>query len=181
MINGAFGSGKTSAAQMLQPLIPNSMIYDPEEIGYMIRKIIIEENRLEEERTDDFQDIELWRILTVKTAFEVKKKYNKHLIVPMTIYKTENFDYIYKGFRSIDNDIYHFCFVASEETIHKRLAIRGDTFGGWQYQQTLKCVNAFRDKKFQEHILTDQLETNEIVELILNKISRKSIDSNPTK
>ncbi|PWW40822.1 MULTISPECIES: hypothetical protein [Paenibacillus] len=35
MINGAFGSGKTSAATKLQTLIPNSMIFDPEEIGYM--------------------------------------------------------------------------------------------------------------------------------------------------
>jgi type IV secretory pathway ATPase VirB11/archaellum biosynthesis ATPase len=35
MINGAFGSGKTSAANTLLPLIPNSMIYDPEEIGYI--------------------------------------------------------------------------------------------------------------------------------------------------
>ncbi|CAI7663318.1 unnamed protein product [Penicillium discolor] len=57
MINGAFGSGKTSAAKMLQPLINNSMIYDPEEIGYMIRKLIPEEYREENERTDDFQDI----------------------------------------------------------------------------------------------------------------------------
>jgi deoxyadenosine/deoxycytidine kinase len=38
MINGAFGSGKTTTAQMLKPLIPNSMIYDPEEVGYMLRK-----------------------------------------------------------------------------------------------------------------------------------------------
>ncbi|WP_233566556.1 AAA family ATPase [Cohnella endophytica] len=177
MINGAFGSGKTSAAHMLQPLIPNSMIYDPEEIGYMIRKIILEENRLEEERTDDFQDIELWRILTVKTASEVKQKYNKHIIVPMTIYKSENYDYIYNGFRSFDNDIFHFCLIASEDTIHKRLATRGDTYGGWTYQQTQKCINAFEDNKFQEHILTDQIETEEIVEIILNKISTKNIDS----
>ena len=76
MINGAFGSGKTSAAKMLQPLINNSMIYDPEEIGYMIRKLIPEECREENERTDDFQDIELWRVLTVKTAVEVRRKYN---------------------------------------------------------------------------------------------------------
>lgn len=32
MINGSFGSGKTSTSQKLQPLIPNSMIYDPEKM-----------------------------------------------------------------------------------------------------------------------------------------------------
>ena len=45
MINGAFGSGKTSAADALQPRIENSMIYDPEEIGYMVRKLLPEEYR----------------------------------------------------------------------------------------------------------------------------------------
>jgi predicted ABC-type ATPase len=70
MINGAFGSGKTSTAQMLQPLVGNSMIVDPEEIGFMIRK---KEVRHIHEQTDDFQDIELWKILTVKVAGEVKK------------------------------------------------------------------------------------------------------------
>lgn len=87
MINGAFGAGKTSAAAALQPKIANSMVYDPEEIGYMLRKLLPEEHREEKERTDDFQDIELWRVLTVKIAREVKQKYNKHLIIPMTIYK----------------------------------------------------------------------------------------------
>ncbi|GAB1157095.1 tunicamycin resistance ATP-binding TmrB [Paenibacillus illinoisensis] len=170
MINGAFGSGKTSAAKMLQPLINNSMIYDPEEIGYMIRKLIPEEYREENERTDDFQDIELWRVLTVKTAVEVRRKYNKHLIVPMTIYKEENFNHIYNGFKAIDDELYHFSLVATEETIFKRLAKRGDEFGGWQYQQAPKVVRALKDDKFGIHLITDHLETSEVVDIIWRKI-----------
>lgn len=122
MINGAFGSGKTTTAQRLQPLIPNSMIYDPEEVGYMLRKIITED---EEELTDDFQDIELWRILAVKTAQELLKKYKKHLIVPMTIYKAVNFEYIYNGFKSMDREVFHFCLLASENTIKNVLKNEG--------------------------------------------------------
>lgn len=171
MINGALGSGKTSVSQMLYPLIPNSMIYDPEEIGYMVRKVISDEIRLGEEQTDDFQDIELWRILTVKIARELKVKYNRHLIVPMTIYKSDYFDYIYNGFKEIDNDIYHFCLVTSEETIQKRLTGRGNMLGGWTFQQIKKCVNAFNNIKFEEHIYTDQMSTTEIIKVILNKIT----------
>ncbi|MDQ0918294.1 hypothetical protein [Paenibacillus sp. V4I5] len=99
MINGAFGAGKTTAANGLFPLVPGSMIFDPEEIGYMLRKLVPVEERLAHERTDDFQDMELWKVLTVKTAAELKSMYNKHLIVPMTIYKRQNFDYIYDGFK----------------------------------------------------------------------------------
>jgi hypothetical protein len=181
MINGAFGSGKTSAAQMLQPIIPNSMIFDPEEIGYMLRKIITENIRSEEEQTDDFQDIELWRILTVQTAQELTHKYKKHLIVPMTIYKAINFDYIFNGFRSIDKDIYHFCLLASEDKIKKRIEGRGDTFGTWYQKHTKASLSAFRDNKFHEHIDTDHIKTREITEIILGKISKSNVVSNSTK
>lgn len=177
MINGAFGAGKTTTAEMLLPLVPNSMIFDPEEVGYMLRKIVTEEIRLEEERTDDFQDLELWRILTVKVANELKQKYNKHLLVPMTIYKHQNFEYIYNGFKDIDKDIYHFCLIAAEETLHKRLTERGDKVGGWTFQQTEKCVNVLRDNRFEEHIITDQLDKNEIINRILLRI----LPSNETK
>lgn len=172
MINGAFGSGKTSAAQMLQPLIPDSMIFDPEEVGYMLRKTISEDVCFENERTDDFQDLELWRILTVKTVLELKSKYKRHLIVPMTIYKADNFDYIFNGLRSIDQDFFHFCLLASEDTIKNRIENRGDTFGTWYQNHTKAGVIAFRDIKFQEHIDTDHLETEDIINIILLKIAR---------
>jgi hypothetical protein len=172
MINGAFGAGKTTTANMLKPLVPNSMIFDPEEIGYMLRKIVIEEIRFEEEKTDDFQDIELWKILTVKIASELKHKYNKHLIIPMTIYKPQNFEYIYNGLQNLDRDLYHFCLIASENTIYDRLTARGDNFGGWTFQQTERCVNAFRNNRFKEHIITDHLDINGIIERILMRITR---------
>ncbi|KAB3529583.1 AAA family ATPase [Alkaliphilus serpentinus] len=170
MINGAFGAGKTTIAQILQTHIPNSMIFDPEEIGYMVRKIIPEEVRLQVERTDDFQDIELWRILTVKTVREVKRKYNKDLIIPMTIYKPKNFEYIFTELQNIENELYHFCLIASEETIYQRLASRGDKEGGWTYQQTKKCIETLTNELYKEHINTDKLSINEIINRILLKI-----------
>lgn len=170
MINGAFGAGKTTTANNLLPLIPNSMIFNPEEIGYMLRKVVPEEIRLDEERTDDFQDMELWRVLTVKVASELKQKYNKHLIVPMTIYKTPNFEYIHQGLQSLDPDLYHFCLIASEETIQGRLRARGDQLGGWSFQQTERCAAALRDNRFQEHIVTDELDTRGIIEIIMKRI-----------
>lgn len=175
MINGAFGSGKTSAAKMLQPLIPNSMIYDPEEIGYMLRNIINEETRFEEERTDDFQDLELWRILTVKTANELMNKYKKHLIVPMTIYKADHFEYILNGFKSFDQDVFHFCLIASGDTIKKRIEGRGDHFGLWYQTHTKAGVLAFKDKRFREHIETDHIGTEEVVRLILKKLVKSNV------
>ena len=170
MINGAFGSGKTSAAHRLQSLIPDSMIFDPEEVGYMLRNIIPEEIRLKEEQTDDFQDLELWRILVVKTAEELKRRYNKSLIVPMTLYKAEPFDYIFDGLKRLDPDFFHFCLIASEMTIRKRVESRGDLFGEWYQEHTRRAVPAFDESKLQEQILTDHREPSEIVGMILDRI-----------
>jgi len=62
--------------------------------------------------------------------------------------------------------------VATEETIYKRLAKRGDEFGGWQYQQASKVVHALKDEKFGIHIDTDHLETSEIMEIIWKTIAQ---------
>ncbi|MBA9086033.1 adenylate kinase family enzyme [Fontibacillus solani] len=172
MINGAFGSGKTTAATKLVQIVPNSMLFNPEEIGYMLRKIIPEEIRHDNEKTDDFQDIELWRKLTVSTVKEVKKKYGKNLIIPMTIYKDHNFEYIKNGLKEIDKDLYHFCLIAREDIIHKRLYERGDKAGGWTFLQTSKCVATLSDKRYEEHIITDSLNQDEVVNRIITRISK---------
>ncbi|MFC5448831.1 AAA family ATPase [Paenibacillus aestuarii] len=171
MLNGAFGAGKTTTAERLHRSLPDSMIFDPEEIGCMLRKLIPEEVRAVEERTDDFQDLALWRIVTVQIAAELKQHYNKHLIVPMTIYKQLNFDYICYGFKAIDPDCYHFCLTASAETLYKRLTQRGDAIGGWSFQRVETCVRAFESSRFEEKIVTDAMTTEEIIHHILAKTS----------
>lgn len=86
MINGAFGAGKTTVANRLLERIENSMLFDPEEVGYMLRNIITNNIKTAEEKTDDFQDIEIWKSLVVQVAKAIIMKYRKNLIVPMTIF-----------------------------------------------------------------------------------------------
>lgn len=40
-INGAFGSGKTQTSYELQRRIPNSVVYDPEKIGFLLTRIYL--------------------------------------------------------------------------------------------------------------------------------------------
>ncbi|MCG7379067.1 AAA family ATPase [Paenibacillus sp. ACRSA] len=175
MINGAFGAGKTSAANQLQSLIPDSMIFNPEEIGYMLRAVIPEDVRMKEEQTDDFQDMELWKILTVTIARELRQKYNKHLIVPMTIYNTERFEYIHSGLSELASNLYHFTLMTSMETLHERIAKRGDKLGGWTYQQAVKCIEAFQNARFEQHIITDGLTTDDVVKHIYSNVMQKEL------
>jgi len=170
MINGAFGVGKTTIAAKLQEQIPNSMLFDPEMVGFLLREIIPEDLRLPHEKTDNFQDLQLWKMLVVEVAKLLKKQYDKHLIVPMAIYNQHYFQYIYEGFRNIDFNTYHFCLMASKETIFHRLRERGEEEGNWCFQQTEKCLNAFKDPIFDMKINTENVTIDDIVKKIKDKI-----------
>ena len=174
MINGAFGVGKTTIANRLMNEIENSMIYDPEEIGYMLRNVIPIDMKRTESPTGDFQDLNLWKELTVDMAKKLITKYEINLIVPMTIRKIEYFHYIYNEFKSIDEQTYHFCMNASKETIHERLRLRGEEEGNWCFQQTDKCLKAFNQYDFGEYIDTERNDIDEIILEIKGKLNLSS-------
>jgi broad-specificity NMP kinase len=169
MINGPFGVGKTSLAETLEKRIDNSMLFDPEEIGFFLRKIT--KNKLtEEEDTGDFQDITIWKSLTVDVAQYLVDQYGKHLVVPMTIHNKVYFNYIYSGFAKVTNCLIHFCLLASHETIHNRLKKRGDIIGSWPYHQTESCLSSYEDNIFPNKIYTDTKSVDQIADSILDHI-----------
>ncbi|MEH7226687.1 AAA family ATPase [Bacillus sp. JJ1566] len=171
MINGAFGVGKTTIAKVLQKEIKNSMLYDPEEIGFMLRNVIPDEIKRLEAKTGDFQDLHLWKELTVEVAKRIIATYKMNLIVPMTIRKPEYFQNTYYGFKNIDEQTYHFCLTASKETIYERLRQRGEEEGNWCFQQTEKCLEAFKEYDFGEYIDTEKVSINVIIDNIKAKLA----------
>ncbi|MEK4080049.1 AAA family ATPase [Solibacillus sp. FSL K6-1126] len=171
MINGAFGVGKTTIANRLLNEIENSMLYDPEEIGYMLRNVIPIDIKRTESATGNFQDLDLWKELTVDMGKKLITKYEINLIVPMTIREIEYFHYIYKGFKRIDEQTYHFCLNASKETIYERLIERGEEEGNWCFQQTDKCLAAYNQYDFGEYIDTEKNSIDEIIQHIKGKLN----------
>ncbi|WP_175989272.1 AAA family ATPase [Bacillus sp. Marseille-Q1617] len=176
MINGAFGSGKTTIATELLHNISDSMIFDPEIVGYMIREILPEDIKKKESKSGDFQNYELWRVLTIETARKLKEKYGNHLIVPMTLRVPEYFTYILNGFKEIDEDTHHFCLQASRETIFDRLLNRGEEEGNWCFQQTDKCLYAFEKYDFGEYIDTENVDVHAVVTAIMNKLTSSELN-----
>lgn len=165
-INGPFGVGKTTVADLLVNAIPNSMLYDPEEIGLALRNIL-----QPIDKQDDFQHYSEWRSLTVEAAEQIKTRYNRHLIIPMTIWRKEYFLEVTSGLKEIDRDFYHFCLTASIEAVHDRLNHRGEQrLGSWAHQQAIKAVPAFNASLFEEHINSELYSPQETSRLILSKI-----------
>lgn len=163
-INGAFGVGKSSVAEILVDKIPNSLIFDAEEVGYMLRKIY-----KPIDNPEDFQDLIAWRELTVKTAQALKKQYNRNLVMPMCIWNKKYFDEIIPNLKKIDPHFYHFCLIANKETILSRLKGRNDSTESinWATKRIKKCIDAYKSEKFDKKISTEEKTVNEIVDEIL--------------
>ncbi len=167
LLNGTFGVGKSSTAEVLRSRLPNSMIFDPEMVGIMLR-YVTEGMRVKAEDTDDFQDITLWRPMTVTTAAYLQRQYGRALIIPMTLTNPAYFEEICGGLREVDSDLYHFCLTASPKTIQSRLLERGDEEGCWAWQRVESGSAALRSEQFRVHVDTEYQTIPQVVETILS-------------
>ncbi len=166
LINGAFGAGKTTTATRLAERIENAMIFDPEEVGFMLRAIIPKSFKKPHEQSGDFQDLDLWRVLVVQTLTRLKEQYGCHFIVPMTLCNKSYCDYIVEGMKAIDSDFYHVYLKASAETINKRLVQRGETPGTWPFQQAARCLSGLDVIEGKIEINTDSMGIDEVIKTI---------------
>jgi len=176
MLNGPFGVGKSTVAQLLHHQLPHSMIYDPEIIGAALRALTDGIGSPAEE-TDDFQDIALWPSLTVLVATQLYQHYRRHLIVPMTIVHPVYFATISAGFASISPPLYHFCLVASPASVYTRLRARGGDSTEWPWRKSQHYIPRFTDQRFQIHIDTEQQSPDAIVQVILEHIAYDQLDT----
>ncbi|AWB44525.1 tunicamycin resistance protein [Paenibacillus sp. CAA11] len=160
-INGAFGSGKTTAAYELHRRLPGSYVYDPEQIGYFIRRNVPETTKI-----DDFQDYPMWREMNYSMLRYIDSAYKGQLIIPMTITNPKYFEEIVGKLRGDGIEIHHFVLFASRETLLKRLRSRGEGRNSWAASQIDRCLEGFKDERFEVLLDTDNLSIDEVVKQI---------------
>jgi len=171
-INGAFGSGKTTTAKALNQRLPNSFIYDPENVGYFIRQ---NTNGLFNQ--GDFQDIPLWREMNYKTLRMITEKYDGAVIVPMTLVNPGYYDEIIGRLISDGIDVKHYILYAKHNEIKRRLKKRS-LFGILRNEDFAldaidRCIEAFdnyiTDVKIHVDTMSVASIVNEIVSLSNNQ------------
>ena len=119
-INGAFGSGKTTAAFELHRRIKQkSFVYDPENIGYFMWK-----NSSDILKKGDFQDYELWREMNYKMLKLISENYDGIIIAPMTLVNPEYYREIIGKLINDGIEVRHFILHASKGTLIKHLKKR---------------------------------------------------------
>ena len=166
-INGAFGVGKTTTARELKKQWRDAFCFDPEQIGFMLRKVVPRNCR-----TDDFQDLRLWRELTVATLISLSENCEQPIIVPMTLVVPQYFDEVVGELRRKKVEIHHFTLVASRNTLTKRNNRRWllPQAKRWVRDQMERCVSALESPVFNVHVQTENRNVTEIVKEIRSQL-----------
>ncbi len=166
-INGPFGVGKTSVARILVEKTPNAMLYDPEVIGSVLRRVLGPVKK-----ANDFQDYALWRKLVVAVARVLRAASARTLVIPMTVWRRDYFDPIAAGLRRVDPDLRCFRLTASEGELVRRISSDSEDTGayGWRMSHAGVCLSASRDPAFGAEVQTDGLTPVGVADRILESI-----------
>ena len=164
-LNGPFGVGKTTLANRLHQEIPDSILYDPENLGDFFQ-----ENLPKAVCPEDFQDYPIWRQTTVQIIRDLATKTGQVIIVPMTVFKKEYYqEIIEQGLRE-DMYVQHYILVAEKETILDRLDKRTQENNNWALKHLDNCLQAFEDQIPGQKMDTDSLTVDEIAEIVLKDL-----------
>jgi hypothetical protein len=120
-LNGPFGVGKTTVMRELVAAWPELLPFDPEYVGGLCRY-------LAPEQAADWQDLPLWRDLTVAAADGLLRGYGRPLVVPMTLLRE---DYAVELFDRLDGmswPVFHLVLDAPVAVLRAR--IEGSDEGG---------------------------------------------------
>lgn len=190
-INGPFGGGKTQTAHELQRRLPESLVCDPERVGFGLHGMMPPALRR------DFQDLYAWRSGVREVLDLVLQQHKGVVIAPMTVIEPTYLREIVGGLRDRGHPVRHYTLLAERETVLKRLRERG--LGqvllavGRQDAQLRResfavsmldrCLQRLPDPFFAEHLHTDHLTVSEVAESIAASAGLRlsPADSNPLR
>lgn len=163
-LNGAFGTGKTTAACELHRRLPDSFVCDPENVGCFLRK-----NMPPACHTPDFQDMALWRCFSRRMLKELHESYGGTVIVPMTLVNPAYYEEIICRLLDEGVPVVHIVLYACRETILKRLRKRSLGQLGresFAVEAIDRCQEFFARCDPGTRIETDHMSVSQIVERI---------------
>lgn len=143
LLNGAFGVGKTTVARLLVARLPRAVLFDPEIIGIALQRVTM---------ADDFQDLRLWRRLTV-WALRIARLLRPNVVVPMAFSSLQYLDEIRRGISRFEPHVVHVCLTAPLEVVHGRLLRRGNA-GEWELRRAAECCAAHQSERFATRVGT---------------------------
>ncbi|MDQ1031456.1 hypothetical protein QF035_009038 [Streptomyces umbrinus] len=144
-INGPFGGGKTTTASLLHQRLPGSIITDPEEVGFLLRKSLGDHPS----RQRDFQNYPMWRTLVAAVCAELDHHTDSGpVIAPMTLLCREYADEIFDALGKAGIKVHHLLVHAEAETLRARIESSMEFPGD---EERSEKVRAFRRRKLIDY------------------------------
>ena len=163
LLNGAFGIGKTTVARILVRRLPNAVLYDPELIGIALQRTA----RLFGRNVPDFQDLRLWRRMTI-SALRIVRLFRQNVVVPMAFSNASYLQEIREGIARFESQQLHVCLVAPIDVVHQRIQSRNLPDATWQMRRAAECCAVHHDEIFATHIDASDRDVHAIAEEILH-------------
>jgi hypothetical protein len=163
-INGPFGGGKTATAYELHRRLDQSIVCDPEQLGYGLHRMLPSDLRT------NFQSFAAWRQGVHEVLDLVARKSAGPVIVPMTVVDPAYLEQMVGRLRQNGHDVRHFSLLADRATVLRRLRKR--TFGlglrheQWAVDNLDECLAQLQDDVFAEHLSTDEMSVAQVAEAI---------------
>jgi broad-specificity NMP kinase len=177
-LNGTFGIGKTTTARLLVKHISGARVFDPEEVGCLLRHVMVHES------VDDFQDWPLWRTLVVVTMVEIMNHTGSTLVVPMTVLRPDYAEEIFTGLTRRGKHVTHVLLHADDATLQQRIE-NSDEYPGrpeasaktrrWRFSKLDAYRHAYGWLSTVAHVIdTTSATPDEIVRNVLTAVRRVS-------
>lgn len=164
-INGAFGSGKTTCAKILEKQLPNAFLYDPEQAGFFIRDQLPESLQ-----KPDFQHHPEWREFNYRMLSKIATSFDGVILVPMTLVDATYVDEIIGRLQRDGVDVRHLILEANRQTLVKRLNKRFEWFNSWGKAQIDRCQSAFESNIRAEKIITDHRSKQDVAQAVADRV-----------
>ncbi|MBR5948874.1 MAG: GNAT family N-acetyltransferase [Clostridia bacterium] len=165
-ISGPYGVGKSALAEALAQRMENALIFDAEAVGNAVRG-----NYPDCPYGYIFEDYPLWGEFCVRLIRDVHEKFNKDILVPMTLLRESSFGIIEK-LRQAGIKTELIVLEASHKTVHDRILKRGEEEGCW-CMENIELSRRGSAALDGIHIETDEKTVAELAAAVLSFVGDK--------
>ena len=168
-ISGPYGVGKSTLAEALADKIEHVLIFDAEGVGNAVR-----ENYPNMPYGAIFEDYPLWCDFNYALLKDVHEKFQRNIIVPMTLVRQNSYDKIIHRLITEGIDTKLIILEATYKNIHDRILSRGEDENCWCMQNIEMARAGSAAVTGGHHIATDGKSVAELTGEVLSYLHQTS-------
>lgn len=177
-LNGPFGAGKTTVARILLASDPALVLFDTEQIGYVLQPVLTQRIPV-----GDFQDWRAWRTLTAAALVALHEELGSDLLVPQTVLVQRYWTEIAEALAAAQVPVRAFTLDVREPEHRRRIDADPHEPGaaGWRHDRRAD-YDAARDwlGAVSEMIDTTPLSAEQVTARIRSSLDRRPYDPTTT-